>query len=259
MSQAGRPGLLSTPKRLAQVARLLPRPSRRSWRPEIPPRRTSPRSPKRRGRFRSTFPKPRRQAASPLREARRREPAVVCQQPSLWGAHSSVVANSHDHAVDLSVETVANRSRRCQRAGHRFRRTHRSAVAGVQQAPAPALRGKAGPLRRLRTAPDDRRGGNAHLWGKRRAGTQLSIWPCLAISRPPPTRGVSATMAFGSLLAHRSADSAIRRAAVPHGRQEWLRRSCTCQAGAGLHLGSSSRLEPCRLRTARSLGVDILI
>ena len=26
----------------------------------------------------------------------------------LWGAHSSVVANSHDHAVDLTVETVAN-------------------------------------------------------------------------------------------------------------------------------------------------------
>ena len=38
------------------------------------------------GRFRSTFPKPRRQAASPLREARRREPAVVCQQPPVVGS-----------------------------------------------------------------------------------------------------------------------------------------------------------------------------
>ena len=32
------------------------------------------------------FPKPRRQAASPLREARRREPAVVCQQPPVVGS-----------------------------------------------------------------------------------------------------------------------------------------------------------------------------
>jgi len=54
-SQARTSRHLSPPKRLARVARLLPRTSRRSWRPEIPPRRTSPRSPKRRGHFRSTF------------------------------------------------------------------------------------------------------------------------------------------------------------------------------------------------------------
>ena len=54
-SQARTSRHLSTPKRLARVARLLPRPSRRSWRPEIPTRRTSPRSLKYRGRFRSTL------------------------------------------------------------------------------------------------------------------------------------------------------------------------------------------------------------
>ena len=85
-SQARTSRHLSPPKRLARVARLLPRRSRRRRRPEIPPRRTSPRSPKRRGRFRSTFPKPRRQAASPFREARRREPAVVRQQPPVVGS-----------------------------------------------------------------------------------------------------------------------------------------------------------------------------
>jgi hypothetical protein len=44
MSQARTSRHLSAPQRLARVARLVPRRSRRSWRPEIPPRRTSPRS-----------------------------------------------------------------------------------------------------------------------------------------------------------------------------------------------------------------------
>ena len=90
MSQARTSRHLSTPKRLARVARLLPRPSRRSWRPEIPPRRTSLRSRKYWGRFPSTLPWIlRSHAGRPLRpfgEARRREPAVVCQQPPVVGS-----------------------------------------------------------------------------------------------------------------------------------------------------------------------------
>ena len=81
---------LSTPKRLARVARLLPRPSRRSWRPDPAATHVSA--------FSEVMeplpvhasvdsPKPRRQAAlRPFSEVRRREPAVVCQQPPVVGS-----------------------------------------------------------------------------------------------------------------------------------------------------------------------------
>jgi hypothetical protein len=39
------------------------------------------------------------------------------------------------------IAFVAIRSRRCRRTGHRFRRTHRSALAKIEQAPAPPFAG----------------------------------------------------------------------------------------------------------------------
>jgi hypothetical protein len=85
---AGTSTRLSTPKRLARVARLLPRPCRRVG-DRIPPRRTSPRSRSDCGRFRSTLLWILRSHAGrplrPFRQARRREPAVVCQQPPVVG------------------------------------------------------------------------------------------------------------------------------------------------------------------------------
>ena len=81
---------LSTPKRLARVARLLPRPSRRSWRPDPAATHVSALSevlgplPVHAS---VDSPKPRRQAAlRPFSEVRRREPAVVCQQPPVVGS-----------------------------------------------------------------------------------------------------------------------------------------------------------------------------
>jgi len=103
---------LSTPKRLARVARLRPRPSRRSWRPDpaathlsafsevmgpllVHPSADSPKS-------------RRHTALRPFREARPVSRRSSLSSRRLWGAHSSVVANSHDHAVDLTVGIVAN-------------------------------------------------------------------------------------------------------------------------------------------------------
>src|SRR4030081_1581666 len=110
MSKARTSRHLSTPKRLARGARLLPRPSRRSWRPDPAATHVSA--------FSEVMgplpvhasvdsPKPRRQAAlRPFSEVRGREPAVVCQQPPVVGAHRSVVTDSHDHAVDATIGTV---------------------------------------------------------------------------------------------------------------------------------------------------------
>ena len=54
-------------------------------------------------------PKPRRHTAlSPFREARPARRRSSLSSRRLWGAHSSVVANSRDHAVDVTVGTVAN-------------------------------------------------------------------------------------------------------------------------------------------------------
>ena len=54
---------------------------------------------------------------------------------------------------------MANRSRRCGRSGHRFRRTHSSALARILQAPAPPLAGKQGrrPDRRWSRSVDGRK------------------------------------------------------------------------------------------------------
>ena len=41
------------------------------------------------------------------REARRREPAVVCQQPSVVRSHNSGIAGGHGHAVGATIATVA--------------------------------------------------------------------------------------------------------------------------------------------------------
>jgi hypothetical protein len=87
----------------------------------IPPRRTSPRSPKRWGRFRSTFPKPLRQAATPARGTRPARRRSSLSSRRLSGAHSSVIANSHDHAVDATVGTVAKHASRVGPADACFR------------------------------------------------------------------------------------------------------------------------------------------
>ena len=61
---------------------------------------------------------------------------------------------------ESTIEIVANRSRWCGRPGHRFRRTHPSALARILQATAPPLAGKEG----RRPAPYRRRRRCAHLW-----------------------------------------------------------------------------------------------
>ena len=67
-------------------------------------------------------PKPRRQTAlSPFREARPARRRSSLSSRRLWGAHSSVVANSRDHAVDVTVGTVANHSSRVEPADACFR------------------------------------------------------------------------------------------------------------------------------------------
>jgi hypothetical protein len=101
---------LSTPKRLARVARpaptlaaqLAPR-SRRdalsAFSKVMGPLLVHPSA---------DSPKPRRHTAlSPFREARPASRRSSLSNRRLWGAHSSVVANSHDHAVDPTVGIVA--------------------------------------------------------------------------------------------------------------------------------------------------------
>jgi hypothetical protein len=73
-----------------------------------------------------------------------RWPAAASRRSSvssrrLWGAHSSVVAGSHDHAVDATIGTVALRSRRSWRTHYRIRRARRPVLAGIEQAPAHPL------------------------------------------------------------------------------------------------------------------------
>ena len=46
-------------------------------------------------------------ANSSVREARRREPAVVCEQPSVVRAHNSGIAGGDGHAVGATIATVA--------------------------------------------------------------------------------------------------------------------------------------------------------
>jgi hypothetical protein len=75
---------LGAPKRLARVARLLARPSRRSWRRDPAATHLSPFS-EVGGPFRSTLLWILRSHAArplrPFRQARRREPAVICPEP----------------------------------------------------------------------------------------------------------------------------------------------------------------------------------
>ena len=111
-SQARTSRHLRTPNRLARIARLLPRPSRRSWRREIPPRRTSPRSLKYWGRFRSTFPKPRRQAAARVRGS----------ATPRAGGRLSAAAGCGEHTVRWSPAVTATGGRRDYRnRGQRHR------------------------------------------------------------------------------------------------------------------------------------------
>jgi hypothetical protein len=86
-------------------------------------------------------PKPRRQAASPLREARPASRQSSLSSRRLWGAHSSVVANSHDHAVDLAVETVAKRRREADGSDCCSELIHRSAGVTAGACWRPRLRG----------------------------------------------------------------------------------------------------------------------
>ena len=119
----------STPKRLARVARLLPRPSRRSWRPETPPRRTSPRSLKYWGRFRSTFPKPRRQAATPVRGA---------ATPRIRG-RLSAAAGCREHTVRWSPAATTTQWTRLSESWQRHNEDRASArVEAVVPRPARA-------------------------------------------------------------------------------------------------------------------------
>ena len=100
---------LSTPKRLARVARLLPRPSRRSWRPDPAATHLSAFSevmgplPVHASVFSEATP-PGRCVRSGKRGAASRRSSVSSRR--LWGAHSSVVADSHDHRVDATIATV---------------------------------------------------------------------------------------------------------------------------------------------------------
>jgi len=110
MSRAGRPDT-SVRRNASPESPVLPRPSRRSWRPDpaathlsafsevMGPLLVHPSA---------DSPKPRRQTAlSPFREARPARRRSSLSSRRLWGAHSSVVANSRDHAVDVTVGTVA--------------------------------------------------------------------------------------------------------------------------------------------------------
>ena len=101
-SQAQTSRHLSPPKRLARVARLLPRRSRRSWRPEIPPRRTSPRSPKRRGHFRSTFSE-----ATPAGRF-----AATGSAAPRAGGRLSAAAGCAEHTVQWSPTVTTSQSTR---------------------------------------------------------------------------------------------------------------------------------------------------
>ena len=64
---------------------------------------------------------------------------------SRWARAARLAHRRDEAAVPRHRETsedVANRSRRCRRVAHRFRRTHRSALARIQPAPAPPMAGK---------------------------------------------------------------------------------------------------------------------
>ena len=101
-SQAPTSRHLSPPKRLPRVARLLPRTSRRSWRPEIPPRRTSPRSPKRRRHFRSTFSE-----ATPAGRF-----AATGSAAPRAGGRLSAAAGCEEHTVQWSPTVTTTQSTR---------------------------------------------------------------------------------------------------------------------------------------------------
>jgi hypothetical protein len=104
---------------------------------------------------------------------------------------------------ELTTPSVAMRSRRCRRAGHRFRRMHRSALAGIEQAPAPRPRGMEG----SRPRHHGRRRRDAHLWrgaGKRRANRRdlllcHRVYAVTQAGAPPgPQVAASAAPASGS-------------------------------------------------------------
>ena len=120
MSQAGRPG--TSVRRNASPESPVSCPDPRGAAGDrIPPRRTSPRSLKYWGRFRSTLLWILRSHAARPRCVRSAKSGAASRRSSvssrrLWGAHSSVVTDSHDHAVDATIGTVAEHSRDTVRA-----------------------------------------------------------------------------------------------------------------------------------------------
>ena len=155
---------LSTPKRPARVAPLLPRPSRRSWRPDpaathlsafsevMEPLLVHPSA---------DSPKPRRQTSPrPFSEARPASRRSSLSSRRLWGAHSSVVANSHDQR---SRPDCRNRGKPITLVRAPGSSLSSNAPVSASENPAStgsSTRGKGGPprgtVRRAR--------GDAHLW-----------------------------------------------------------------------------------------------
>ena len=64
-----------------------------------------------------------------------------------------MIANSHDHTVDVTFGTVAKRSRRRWRGHDRIRPTRPPVFAGIEQAPEPPLAGVRSRSRARRVAP----------------------------------------------------------------------------------------------------------
>ena len=196
---------LSTPKRLARVARLLPRPSRRSWRPDPAATHLSA--------FSEVLgplpvhasvdsPNPRRQAAlRPFSEVRRREPAVVCQQPPVVG----------------STQLGGHRQSR-----PRSRRDYRNRGEPAARRLTSASRGLARASSGLCSRP-------------RRAARQLSAWrtssptPCESSSAAASRRSACASSgqcsrpprAARQLSAWRSDRPALRRRTAPTSPKQW--------------------------------------
>ena len=90
---------------------------------------------------------------SSVGEARRREPAVVCQQPPVGGSTQfGGRRQSRPRGAGATIGTVARRSCRCWPAGDRIRPLYRWELARSQQAPGPPLAGNQRPDRSVATA-----------------------------------------------------------------------------------------------------------